>query len=103
MVTQHSAGAKYNLGEIAAIYRTACDEGTPPTKEVARRTGATYTAAAKLVSRARGAGLLEPTTPGRSPVRNRKVVAIAEALDVDPDRLRDAVIAHADGNLRVQP
>lgn len=52
------------LQRVAEVYREAWREGRPPTKEVAKQLGVTVAAASGLVSRARAAGFLPPTSPG---------------------------------------
>ena len=56
------------LAEVAQVYKAAWAEGRPPRKAVAEYFVLTLPAAAKLVSRARKAGLLGKTTRGRGGV-----------------------------------
>lgn len=55
-----------HLEAVADVYTEALSEGEPPTRTVAERFDTTHSTAAKWVTRAREAGLLGATTPGRS-------------------------------------
>lgn len=52
------------LRQVAEVYRTAWRAGERPTKAVAEAFDVSGVAAAKLVSRARAAGMLPPTSQG---------------------------------------
>lgn len=54
------------LETAAAVYQRARSEGLPPTKAVAAHYGISHGGASNLISRARAAGLLPPTSPGVS-------------------------------------
>lgn len=54
------------LLRVAAAYRFAYAVGLPPTKHVAAELGIADSTATKKVMRARRAGLLGPTTPGKA-------------------------------------
>jgi hypothetical protein len=54
------------LAVVAEVYQRALQERRPPTKAVAAHFGLSHGGAANLVSRARDAGLLPPTSPGVS-------------------------------------
>jgi hypothetical protein len=55
---------------VASIYRDAIAEGQPPTKTVAEVLGLSVAAASSRVQRARKAGRLPPTSPGRVSTNN---------------------------------
>lgn len=52
------------LEQVAVTYRRHVDDGAP-TKQVAMTFGISHSTAAEYVRRARAAGLLPPTTPGK--------------------------------------
>lgn len=54
------------LQRAAEAYQEAWRRGQPPTQAVAQRLNVSTAAAASLVARARSAGLLPPTTPGKA-------------------------------------
>lgn len=54
------------LRRVATVYGAAAEAGQPPTLAVARRFRVSKSAAANLVARARGAGLLPATSRGRA-------------------------------------
>jgi hypothetical protein len=54
------------LEQVAKVYRSAWARGGQPTQAVAKRFNVSPGAAASLVSRARAAGLLPPTSPGKA-------------------------------------
>ena len=54
------------LSTAAEVYQRARSEGRPPTKAVAEHYGISHGGASNLVSRARAAGLLPPTSQGVS-------------------------------------
>ncbi|MFG2046058.1 hypothetical protein ACGFIW_01340 [Micromonospora sp. NPDC048935] len=54
------------LKTAAEVYQRAKSEGLPPTKAVAAHYGISHGGASNLISRARSAGLLPPTSPGVS-------------------------------------
>lgn len=54
------------LKTAAEVYQRARSEGLPPTKAVAAYYGISHGGASNLISRARAAGLLPPTSPGVS-------------------------------------
>lgn len=54
------------LQRVTKVYRAAWDRGHQPTQAVAKRLNVSSGAAASLVSRARAAGLLPPTSPGKA-------------------------------------
>lgn len=58
------ATTERRLRKTADVYRGAWRRGEPPVKAVAKNLKVTDAAATKLVSRARSAGFLPPTTPG---------------------------------------
>jgi hypothetical protein len=53
------------------------------------------------IPQARKKGFLEPTVQGRTSKYGPKLSAVADALNVDPDRLRWAVQEFANGKLAV--
>lgn len=56
--------SRARMEEAARVYREAFARGVPPAKAVADALGLTPGGASSLVSRARAAGLLPPTSPG---------------------------------------
>jgi hypothetical protein len=54
------------LREATEVYQAAVRHGMPPTKAVAARFGISSGGASNLVARARAAGLLPPTSPGKA-------------------------------------
>jgi transposase len=91
-----------DLRKVAAVYSAAAGKGHAPTRAVEAYFGTSRSSAGRWVGAARAAGLLEPVSQGSSPRLNRKLAAVARALGVEPDALRDAVVRHADGELRVR-
>lgn len=57
--------AYHDLHAVADLYTAAVNRDLPPTQFVSKQLNVTYPAAANLVYRARGKGLLPPTTKGR--------------------------------------
>jgi hypothetical protein len=53
------------LRKVADLYREALDQGLPPNQHVADRLGISRSTATKRIMRARQAGYLGPTTPGK--------------------------------------
>lgn len=90
------------LRRVAEAYAQAAEAGRPPVAAVADLLGVSRHAAAQRVMRARKAGFLPSTEPGRCPRINAKVIKVAEALGVDPLALAQAVTEHADGDLRIR-
>lgn len=88
------------LAEVAETYQSAVSRGLPPAKSVQDRFGLPRTTATKKIKKARESGLLPDDT---RPKHSRKLVDVADALGVNPDDLRDAILAHAAGDLRVLP
>jgi len=91
---------KHNLELVAEVYSEAVDVNDHPTLSVATTLGVTRTAAAKLVWRARQRGLLSPTRKGHDPTLNRKLIAVADAVGVEPRALHEAIERYANGDLR---
>ena len=91
----------YDYDEVAAVYLEACSHGRPPTKAVGDVYGVPETTAAMLVRRVRAAGHLPATRQGRHHHSKDKVDAVAASLGVTKDELVQAVLAHADGDLRI--
>src|SRR5262249_12697563 len=56
--------SRERMERAARIYREAFEAGAHPSKAVAGQMGLTPGGASSLVSRARAAGLLSPTSPG---------------------------------------
>jgi hypothetical protein len=54
------------LREAAEVYHAAVRDKNPPTKAVAAHFGISSGGASNLVARARAAGLLPPTSPGKA-------------------------------------
>jgi hypothetical protein len=87
------------IENTARVYEDAIARGVPPIKEVMDRLGLTKPTAIRRIRAARDSGVLpEDARPNHS----QKLVAVAQALEVDPDKLVDAILEHADGDLRVQ-
>ena len=91
----------HDYAQVAEVYVEALEAGDPPTKAVQDTWGLTRSAAAKLVARVRAAGHLPATTQGVTGGFSPKVYAVAHALGVEPEALHEAVIKHADGDLRI--
>lgn len=90
------------LERVADVYLYACAAGRPPIGEVSELFGAPRSTVTQWVSQARRAGLIPPAAGrGRSPKRNARAVAVADALGVSYEQLVDAVRRHADGDLRI--
>lgn len=91
---------------VAAEYLAAIARNESPTAAVAERCGLTYNAARDKIHRARVKGVLPATTQGKRRtqcgVANPKLLAVAQAIGVAPDLLFEAVIEHADGDLRLR-
>lgn len=92
-----------SLVEIANIYNVALSASKPPTLAVAKYYGRPNRTASYWVRRARAEGLLFEYDPASLDIVSPRTAAVAEALGVDVQALRDAVIDHADGALRVAP
>ncbi|MDR5712938.1 hypothetical protein [Nesterenkonia flava] len=86
------------LMEVARIYNTTATMGYPAIDEVTRRLGISRRTAQRRIHDAHERGLI-PTLQQRKPSRN--VLAIAEALDVTPVELAEAVQKIAGGTLRI--
>ena len=80
---------------------TAAHAGQPPTKAVAEHFGAPRSTAGRWVWIVRALGFIPPVTAGKSPRRNPKVAAVADALGVSPFALEQAIRKHANGDLRI--
>jgi transposase len=91
-----------DLARVASVYSVAAAEGHAPTQAVEKRFRTSRSTAGRWVAAARRAGLLEPVGRGESPRLNRKLVAVAQELGVDPEALREAVVRRANGELRVR-
>lgn len=63
---RHSGAISDGLEGVSTIYRMALLAGRPPTAAIAREFGITRRAATDRIRRARLAGFLPPTTPGKS-------------------------------------
>lgn len=61
-----SPATEQKLRLVAAVYRDALRDGSPPTVAVAVELKVSHSQAANLVSKARHWGLLEATTKGRA-------------------------------------
>lgn len=85
------------LDDVAQIYRTTAAMGYPALDEVEARLGCSRTTAARRVREAHRAGLIPHIQ--RRP--HRKIVAVADALDVTPAELATAVSEFADGALTI--
>jgi hypothetical protein len=88
------------LLEVSHTYQTATLTGTPPIKMVMAVHDLSRGTAIRRIREARDQGLIHPDA---HPKYSRKLVAVAGALGVSPDDLREAVLEYADGDLRVQP
>ena len=77
-----------DLAKVADVYSIAAAEGHAPTLAVQKRFKMSRSTAGRWVAAARRAGLLEPVGRGESPRLNRKLVAVAQELGVDPEALR---------------
>lgn len=98
-LVEHSAFRESEAEQAADIYKKAVQRGIAPVQEVMRQLGVSRTTATRRVREARERGLLHEDS---KPTYSSKLVAVAQALGVGPDALRDAVLEHADGDLRVQ-
>ena len=86
------------LLEVARIYNTTATMGYPATEEVARRLRCSQRTAQRRIHDAHQRGYI-PTLQ-RKP--HRKILQVAEALDVTPVELADAVQRIAGGILRIE-
>lgn len=97
-LTTASAGdTDVTLLEVARIYNTTAAMGWPAIDEVTTRLGCSPRTAQRKVHQAHQQGLI-PTLQ-RKP--HRKILQIAEALDVTPIELADAVQRIAGGTLTI--
>lgn len=92
--------ARGEIEQAARAYESAVGRGVPPLRHVMGQLGLTRATAIRRVRAARDYGLLGEDT---RPTYSGKLIAVADSLSVDPERLRQAVLDHADGDLRVQP
>lgn len=91
----------HHLDQVAEVYLEAAALGHRACTQAVQETwNVSHSTAAKWVARARAKGLIPPTSPGRGLNIDLKFDRVAEALGVDVQALIDAVIAHADGDLR---
>lgn len=86
-----------HLHELARIYNTTASMGYPATDEVARRMGISLHTAGRRARAAHRAGLIPQIQ--RRP--SRKLLDVADALDVTPADLARAVHSIAGGTLTV--
>jgi hypothetical protein len=84
------------------VYAEAARTGYAPILVVERHFRVSRSTAGRWVAKARQADLLGQVRQGHRPSPNWKVIAVAEAVSVDPVVLHDAVLQHARGDLRVQ-
>lgn len=93
------------LARVAEVYELAVSEGRWPLVAVGETFGVDKVTAAKLVQRSRRYGFLAPASsfgPGRCGVcAHPKLERVARALGLPADQLRDVLLTHADGDLRV--
>jgi hypothetical protein len=89
------------LAEVAGIYNAALKASQAPTLAVAEHWGRPYSTAGYWVRRARSEGLVVEYDPASLEIVSRRTFAVAQALGVEVQALRDAVIEHADGELRI--
>jgi hypothetical protein len=94
------AVAAPDLQVVADVYNDAARTGHAPTLAVEQRFGVSRSTAGRWVRAARNAGLLEPVGWGASPRLNRKVVAVAREMGVDPGALQAAILRQG-GDLRI--
>jgi len=99
-VARQELERRREIGAVAKVYQDAVARGASPIKEVMERVGLSRATAIRRIKAARESGLLPADS---RPIYSSKLVAVAQALSVDPGRLRDAVLEHAGGDLRVQP
>lgn len=86
-----------HLLEVARVYNTTAAMGYPATDEVIRRLGYSPRTAQRRIHEAHQRGLIPELQ--REP--HRKILAIAEALDVTPVELADVVQRIAGGTLTI--
>lgn len=67
------------FAQVAKVYERAVREGRPPVRAVAEELGYSRSHAGRLVSQARTAGLLRPTSPGKG-----SAVPVIEPQPVEP-------------------
>jgi hypothetical protein len=82
--------------QVAAIYMQAAANGNPPTQAVADHWERPIRTASYWVKSAKASGVLPEVN-----VANPKVLAIAQALNINPDKLEAAILEHAGGDIRI--
>lgn len=90
---------------IASEYVEALDEGKRPGPTIVNAYQCTLTTAHSWIRKARDKGYLTEAVPPITKMgtrTNRKLKLVADALGVDPYDLYEALLLHADGDLRVQ-
>lgn len=93
---------KVPIESIVDAYTYAASRGIPTTRYIADRYGLTIQNTTSRVHRARRAGLIA-TAPNQTmgARRHRRAVDVARALGVSYEALVEAVMTHANGDLRV--
>lgn len=87
-----------HLSDVARVYRAAELNAKAPAAAVSEHFGTPRRTASYWIRLARERGHLSTDHESRSP----KVLAVADAIGVDYEALRDAIITHAGGDLRIQ-
>ena len=85
---------------MADCYLAAARRGDRPVQAVAATFGISYPLASKRIFEARRDGLLPATSPGApSDLVPKRVLAVAEAIGIDPVVLRDAIREYGAGRV----
>jgi transposase len=90
------------LERVATIYLAAVNDGLPPIKAVQSQLNLSRGTAIRRIRSAREKGYLDEGVRPGAPHVNHKVVAVAKALGLDPKELSQAIIDHADGDIRIK-
>ena len=90
------------LDQVAKIYLAAVNAGLPPIKAVQDQLDFSRGTAIRRIRSAREEGYLDADARPGAPHLNHKVVSVARALGVDPKDLSQAIIDHADGDIRIK-
>lgn len=91
-----------DLEEVAAIYMQALKQGQPPSQAVERAFNRPRTTVTKWVRRAKDAGMIPDANHADSRPYNAKLLAVAMEIGVPASALKQAILTHASGDLRIK-